>query len=146
MVFTLNICVFKNGKAEMTEIRKRRRYVWMNFQVHLSSVQSKRKRKFSLMFAVFVLWSLLIVLWSFFAFAFAQCGQIFTVRKSRSDFCPPANGGWGKVMFLHLCVILFTGEGVSLSVQGRGVCCQGDLLTRTVKRGRYTSYWNAFLF
>ena len=49
-----------------------------------------------------------------------------------------ANEGWGKVMFLHLCVILFTKEGVSLdrgSVQGRGVCCQGDFLTRTVKRG-----------
>ena len=27
---------------------------------------------------------------------------------------PPANEVWGKVMFLHLCVILFTG--------GRGVC------------------------
>ena len=24
---------------------------------------------------------------------------------------PPANEVWGKVMFLHLCVILFTGEG-----------------------------------
>ena len=57
-------------------------------------------------------------------------------------FLPPANEIWGKVMFLHLCAILFTGgggprflsRGVSVSVQGglsRGVFlgkgCQGDL-------------------
>ena len=28
-------------------------------------------------------------------------------------FLPPAEEVWGKVMFLHLCVILFTGGGVS---------------------------------
>ena len=31
------------------------------------------------------------------------------------DYLPPANEVWGKVMFLHLSVILFTG----------GVCCTG---------------------
>ena len=42
----------------------------------------------------------------------------------------------GKVMFLHLSVILFTGGGL----------CQGDPLPpRIVKSGRYASYWNAFL-
>ena len=28
-------------------------------------------------------------------------------------FLPPAKEVWGKVMFLNLCVILFTGEGGS---------------------------------
>ena len=36
-------------------------------------------------------------------------------------FLPPANEVWGKVMFLHLCVILFTGGGC---IQ-EGVCVQG---------------------
>ena len=58
---------------------------------------------------------------------------------------PPANKVWGKVMFLHLCVILFTGvEGLAsqhasqvtwprdVYLQGegsasRGVCLQGGL-------------------
>ena len=73
-------------------------------------------------------------------------------------------------MFLHLSVILFTGGGVSAkgrslsrgwgvsvrggSVQGdlcpgevsvEGGICQGDH-PRTVKSGRYASYWNTFLF
>ena len=34
-----------------------------------------------------------------------------------SDWLPPANEVWGKVMFLHLCIILFTGGG--------GFCIQG---------------------
>ena len=34
-------------------------------------------------------------------------------------FLPPANELWGKVMFLHLCVILFTeGEGVCPTLPG----------------------------
>ena len=95
--------------------------------------------------------------------------ELVTVRKRSC----------GKVMFLHLSVILFMGEvsvqgglcpwggglclGESLSrwlsvqgvsVQGdlclggslsKGGLCQGDH-PRTVKSGRYTSYWNAFLF
>ena len=70
----------------------------------------------------------------------------------------------GKVMFLHLSVILFTGgslsRGVSVwgslsrgslsvgvSVQGlsRGVCVQGDPPVWW-KSGRYASDWNAFSF
>ena len=34
--------------------------------------------------------------------------MLFSV-KSVSYLLPPANEVWGKVMFLHLCVILFTG-------------------------------------
>ena len=43
-------------------------------------------------------------------------------------------------MFLHLCVILFTGEPLS----GGGLC-QGNP-SPTVTCGRNASYWNAFLF
>ena len=66
----------------------------------------------------------------------------------------------GKVMFLHLCVIMFTGRSLSggslsrgalcpggggVSVQvWRGVLCQGDSPC-TIQSGRYASYWNAFL-
>ena len=71
----------------------------------------------------------------------------------------------GKVMFLHLCVILFTGRSLSgglcpgglsvqvgvgslsrcgVSVQGGGGLCQGDSPC-TIQSGRYASYWNAFL-
>ena len=44
-------------------------------------------------------------------------------------FLPPANKIWGKVMFSHLCVILFTGGG-GLHPKGSasgGVCIQGGL-------------------
>ena len=74
---------------------------------------------------------------------------------------PPANDVWGKVMFWHLCVILFTGGSLSqhasqvtwrggVSVQGVGLCPGGGggLSGRppvTVTSGRYASYWNAFL-
>ena len=71
----------------------------------------------------------------------------------------------GKVMFLHLCVILFTGRSLSggvsvqvgslsrwalcpggggVSVQVGGGLCQGDSPC-TIQSGRYASYWNAFL-
>ena len=44
-----------------------------------------------------------------------------------SLFLPPANEVSGKVMFLHLSVILFTGEGrVGLNPEG-GFCIQGRL-------------------
>ena len=32
-------------------------------------------------------------------------------HSSLCPFLPPENEVWGKVMFLHVCVILFTGEG-----------------------------------
>ena len=72
---------------------------------------------------------------------------------------PPANEVWGKVMFLHLSVILFTGGG--------GLHPGGLHLGRSTSRGLgrppldadppehygiqstsrwYASYWNAFLF
>ena len=85
-------------------------------------------------------------------------------------FLPPANEVWGKVIFLHLFVILFTGGVVSHHAlqQGgsalrwclvQGVCSGGvpgpGGLLRGVPGGdpldgyccgRYASYWNAFLF
>ena len=49
-----------------------------------------------------------------------------------NPFLPPADEVWGKVMFLHLSVILFTGEGVGFPImhhrphdKGQGVCIQG---------------------
>ena len=40
---------------------------------------------------------------------------------------PQVNEVWGKVMFLHLCVILFTGRGISVQgVSVQGGLCQGD--------------------
>ena len=70
----------------------------------------------------------------------------------------PANEVWGKVIFSQACLSVH--GGVSLS-RGRGslskgvsvqwsLCpgslCQGDTPARTVKSGRYTSYWKAFLY
>ena len=78
--------------------------------------------------------------------------------KWSADKLPPAKEVWGKVMFLHLSVILFTGgvsvqEGLfpGVSVQGvsvQGVSVQGVSIRETphtVKSGQYASYWNAFL-
>ena len=54
---------------------------------------------------------------------------------------PPANEVWGKVVFLHLCIILFTVGSASRGVRiqgglppgggglhpgGRGICIQGE--------------------
>ena len=91
--------------------------------------------------------------------------RLFTVRSSSC----------GKVMFLHLSVILFTGRGSSMAGsgghvwgggcvagsvwqggawQGRGDAWQGEhgrgVCMRSMRdrhcSRRYTSYWNAFLF
>ena len=72
---------------------------------------------------------------------------------------PPANEVWGKVIFLHLSVILFTGGG---EVPGQVPPGQVHPLGRYTPRadappsavhaeilstsGQYASYWNAFLF
>ena len=45
-------------------------------------------------------------------------GQYTSCRNA--FFLQPANEVWGKVILLHLCVILFTGGSAS-----RGVCIQG---------------------
>ena len=75
-----------------------------------------------------------------------QCVECIVTARKRS--C-------GKVMFLHLSVILFTRGGLSRGVSVRGCLCPGMSLSRgvsvretphTVKSGRYASYWNAFLF
>ena len=51
---------------------------------------------------------------------------------------PPANEVWGKVMFLHLCVILFT-EGLCPSMHhrshDRGFCVPGSMSTRSLSTG-----------
>ena len=39
--------------------------------------------------------------------------EVFKVHEDYSTLLPPANEVWGKVMFLHLSVILFTGGGES---------------------------------
>ena len=83
------------------------------------------------------------------------------------QFLPPANEVWGKVIFLHLFVILFTGGAWSW---GRGVPGRRGAWSRGLLPGgcllleggawsggggsapggyccgRYASYWNAFLF
>ena len=57
-------------------------------------------------------------------------------------FLPPANEVWGKVMFLHLCAILFMGGGWLPSMHHRshdqGVCLEGDGLYpgKSASRGR----------
>ena len=77
-----------------------------------------------------------------------QC-VIFTARKR----------SWGKVMFLHRCVILFTGQGYDVTslwshILSKGVWSRGFLVPgvgrhypppTTHKSGQYASYWNAFL-
>ena len=35
-------------------------------------------------------------------------------NKTKTSFLPPANEVWGKVIFLHLSVILFTGGSASV--------------------------------
>ena len=57
--------------------------------------------------------------------------QLFcTVKKPTTSSLPPANEVWGKVMFLHLSVILFTGGGsrwVYLGGGEGGLCPGGSL-------------------
>ena len=82
-------------------------------------------------------------------------------HEKATRLLPPANEVWGKVIFLHLFVILFTGVGwVSTSVHA-GIppppppleqtppgsrhprpWCRACWEIRSM-RGRYASYWNA---
>ena len=78
---------------------------------------------------------------------------------------PPANKVWGKVIFLHLFVILFTGGGVPGPGRGlhpgggawsRGVpglgglvpggACSGGAWLRPPRTANAASYWNAFSY
>ena len=55
---------------------------------------------------------------------FAEVSEVVLIKISIDDsnlqsveqtyFLPPANEVWGKVMFLHMSVILSTGGGVSV--------------------------------
>ena len=59
--------------------------------------------------------------------------SLIKLQKTRTHihiFLPPANEVWGKVMFLHLCVILFTGGSTSREV----VCIQGQTPSSGVGR------------
>ena len=77
-------------------------------------------------------------------------GQYTSFRNA--FLLPPANEVWGKVMLLHLCVILFTGGGglPPWESASRGLVGQnppppiGYYGIRSTS-GRYASYWNAFL-
>ena len=71
---------------------------------------------------------------------------LYTLHKDRDrhgkPLLPPAI--WGKVIFLHLSVILFTG-----GVPGPGGSAPGGCLVpggSAPGGGVETSYWNAFLF
>ena len=61
-----------------------------------------------------------------------MCVQLLCFRLFDSNFRHVSSTVWGKVMFLHLCVILFMGgclpPGVSAS--GGGVCMQGGSASR----------------
>ena len=75
--------------------------------------------------------------------------------KDMQGLLPPANEVWGKVMFLYLCVILFTvGGGLpnppGCRPPGLGRPHQGGANSHPPPirstSGRYASYWNAYLF
>ena len=66
------------------------------------------------------------------------------------SFLPPANEVWGKVMFLHLCVILFTGgRGWLTSQHASQVTWPGESASRGLQAGggrqtrplRYMGYY-----
>ena len=87
------------------------------------------------------------------SFLLSLCISKFTIART-VNYRPQRS--CGKVMFLHLSVILFMGESLSrgVSVQrgslSRGVSVWGSLSRETphchtVTCGRYASYWNAFL-
>ena len=59
-------------------------------------------------------------------------------RQSQSSFLPTAYEIWRKVMFLYMSVILSTIRGGWVGVWFGGGCL-------IYCRGRYASYWNAFL-
>ena len=75
-------------------------------------------------------------------------GVIYFIRSCRYSKCLPSLCiVWGKVIFLHLSVILFTGEGLPHTTPReqtpplRSACWE----IRSTS-GRYASYWNAILF
>ena len=106
---------------------------------------------------------------------FSSSSVFLILNMHHGSFLPPANEVWGKVIFLHLFVILLTG-GVSASVHGgipppwdhvppRPCNTLGSCTPRTMHlpprtmhpkhracweiwstQGWYASYWNVILF
>ena len=73
--------------------------------------------------------------------------KIYHVSGRSGGYLPPANEVWGKVMFLHLSVILFIG-GVP-GPRGGGCLVPGGLVSAWKVPGPGpgpASYWNSFLF
>ena len=69
------------------------------------------------------------------------------LRHVTQCFLPPANEVWGKVMFLHLCVILFTGGWLpsmhhrSHDQGVRGLDPRGSVSGGAACRGRVVCIW-----
>ena len=65
------------------------------------------------------------------------------------DILPPANEVWGKIIFLHLSVILFTGGSTWRGTPGQVHPLQvhPPAVHNGIRSasGRYAFYWNAFL-
>ena len=105
------------------------------------------------------------------AYVYLWSEQLPTLKmiSHLSALLPPANEVWGKAIFSHQFVILFTGGGVCMVLFGGtgvgGVCgfirggmhgfIWGACVVFSVffgyneirsMSGRYASYWNAFLY
>ena len=80
-----------------------------------------------------------------------QEAEVRALGECNGKLLPPANEVWGKVIFLHLSVILFTGgQGVPRQVPPRQVHpgqVHHPALHAGIRStsGRYAFYWNAFL-
>ena len=82
--------------------------------------------------------------------------------NSLDVYRPERTGSYGKVMFLHVSVILFTGRGLADTPRQVYTPLWADIPWQILlvdppqgqksplrdghRSGRYTSYWNAFLF
>ena len=67
--------------------------------------------------------------WSFHIIVFVtqQTRELIIIKSMFCTFLLPSNDVWGKLMFLHLSVILLTGGGLCVSQHAmeQGVCDQG---------------------
>ena len=84
----------------------------------------------------------------FFAFTALSRHNFWVSLKKGSPFLPPANEVWGKVMFLHLSVIVFTEGGVWRLSSGQTppLCRQPPHNLRWQLKWAHPITWHAFLF